>query len=138
MTDPDDTTPIALARALYAATSTRDEARLRALLDPEIEWIQCAGFPGGGHRRGVDEVFEKVLAGNSGRWIGFRADVEELLESGDTVVALGTYSGTRAETGLAMRVQFAHVVETRGGRIVRFRQIADTWPMVAAIRGEVL
>ena len=55
--------------------------------------------------------------------------------SGDRVVALGQYEGTHAETGREMVSHFAHVYEVRDGRIARFDQIADTWPMVAAERG---
>ena len=37
---------ITIAKDLYDAFGRKDEARLRELLHPEVEWIQCAGFPG--------------------------------------------------------------------------------------------
>ena len=64
---------IRIVEDLYDAFGRKDEARLRELLAPEIEWLQGAGFPRGGWRRGVEEVLEKVgrrpalfLAGLSG------------------------------------------------------------------------
>ena len=51
---------------LYSAFGRKDEARLRELLAADVEWIQCAGFPGGERRQGVEEVLEKVFAGLHG------------------------------------------------------------------------
>ena len=46
----------------------------------------------------------------------------------------GKAHGVHAETKRSMRSVFAHVYEADGERITRFRQYADTWPMVAAQR----
>ena len=43
-----------LVRQLYAAFAAGDEATLRQLLAPDVEWNQCVGFPGGALRRGVE------------------------------------------------------------------------------------
>ena len=133
-----DTKPLELVRRLYSAFAAGDEAELRELLAPDVEWNQCAGFPGGARRRGADDVLDSILRGNKSTWIGFAAPVERFVADGDTVVALGVYEGTHADSGLAMRSVFAHVYRVEGGRIARFDQVADTWPMVAAARGEDL
>ena len=52
------------------------------------------------------------------------------------VFVIGRYLGTHAESGQDMESVFAHDYEVRDGRVVKFRQFADTWPMVAAMRGE--
>lgn len=122
-------------RRFYEAFASGDKAALRAILAPDVEWIQCAGFPGGGRRTGIDEVFEKVFSGNRTLWRGFRADVQEVLDAGTSAVALGEYSGIHSVSGRDMRAVFAHVYDLRDGRIVRFRQITDTAPMVAAMAG---
>ena len=125
-----------VVRALYDAFATRDAEALRGVLHKDVEWIQCEGFPGGGRRRGAEEVVEKVFFGLRSVWEGFKAPVEEILDAGDRVVALGHYEGTHADTHRSMKAVFAHVYDVKDGRIVRFRQYTDTWPMVAAIRGE--
>ena len=119
-----------VVRSLYRAVARKDAEALRALLHPEVEWIQCEGFPGGAHRRGAEEVIEKVFGGLRSVWDDFEADVEEYLDAGDNVVALGRYKGVHVETRRSMTVVFAHAYDILDGRVVRFRQYTDTWPMV--------
>jgi hypothetical protein len=119
---------------MYAAFAAGDEARLRELIDPDVAWRQCEGFPNGEHRRGVESVLAGVLHGNKTTWQGFRAPIQRYVASGDDVVALGHYEGTHSRTGKAMRSVFAHVYRVRHGRIVEFDQYADTWPMVRAMQ----
>ena len=133
MTD-DTTTPLAVVQAMYAAFGRSDEAQLRQLIAADVEWNQCEGFPGGEHRRGIDSVLAGVLRGNKTTWLGFRAPIERYIASGDDVVALGHYEGVHAATGKTMRSVFAHVYRVRDARIVRFDQVADTWPMVRAMQ----
>ena len=133
-----DRSPLETIQSLYEAFAAGDEATLRELLAPDVEWNQCAGFPGGAQRHGADDVLDSILRGNKTTWVGFAAPVERFVADGDTVVALGAYAGTHSETGLAMRSVFAHVYRVGGGRVVHFDQVADTWPMVAAARGEGL
>lgn len=128
--------PLRVVQALYEAFEARDEAALRAVLHPDVEWHQCPGFPGGDRRSGVEQVLAKVFSGLRSEWEDFAAPVEEYLACGDHVVALGRYRGRHGRTGREMEAVFAHVYEVRAGRIVRYRQYADTWPMVAAARGE--
>ncbi len=120
-------------RALYEAFAARDADRARALLAPDVEWIQCAGFPGGDHRHGVDEVLDKVFGGLRTEWRDFAAPIDEIIDGGSTIVVLGRYSGTHATTGLSMTSVFAHVYDLADGKIIRFRQISDTAEMVRAM-----
>ncbi len=107
---------VAIANDLYDAFGRMDEARLRALLHPEVEWIQCAGFPGGGHRHGAEEVLEKVFGALSSEWGDWRVDVDEVLDAGNAVVVLGKYAGTHGETSRSMEAVFAHVYDVEDGR----------------------
>lgn len=132
---PDVTPNVTLVQDMYAAFGAKDETRLRAILHEEVEWIQCPGFPGGGHRRSASEVLEKVLGGLNMTWNDFQVRLDEYLDAGRSVVVIGHYAGTHAETKKPMESLFAHVYEVEDGRIVRFRQIADTAPIVEAMRG---
>ena len=123
---------IQVVQELYEAFANKDTGLLRRLLHSEVEWIQCEGFPGGDKRRGVDEVLDKVIGGLRSEWNGFRADVEEFLDSGGNIVVLGRYSGTHAVSGKSMSAVFAHVYDVNDGQVTRFRQFADTQPIVAA------
>ncbi len=123
-----------IVRQLYEAFGQRDLDALRELLHPDVEWIQCAGFPGGGQRHGFEEVAAKVFTGLRSEWDHFEAAVEEFLEAPGRVIVLGRYRGTHTETGKSMEAVFAHVYDLAEGRIRRFRQYADTHPMVEAMR----
>ena len=126
--------PEQVVRELYDAFGQKDEAVLRRVIHPDVHWIQCAGFPGGGERRGADEVFAKVFGALHESWDDWVAEVDEYLPSGDTVVVLGRYRGRHRETGRPAVSVFAHVYDLEGGRVVRFRQIADTEPLASAAR----
>ena len=125
---------VTIARDLYDALGRKDEARLRKLLHPEVEWIQCAGFPGGGHRHGIEEVLGRVFGALRNAWRDWRVEVDEYLDAGHAVVVLGRYAGTHGETGRSMEAVFAHVYDVEDGRITRFRQFTDTVPLVEASR----
>ena len=117
---------------MYAAFGASDEAGLRDVIDADVEWNQCAGFPGGERRRGIESVLDGVLRGNKSTWTGFKAAVSDYIASADRVVAIGYYEGVHSQTGKFMRADFTHTYRVQFGQIVRFDQVADTWPMVAA------
>ena len=96
--------------------------------------MQCAGFPGGGHRHGIEEVLGKVFGALRNTWRDWSVEVDEYLDAGDAVVVLGRYAGTHGETGRSMEAVFAHVYDVEDGRITRFRQFTDTVPPVEASR----
>ncbi len=118
---------------LYDAYRTRNEARLRELMADDIEWNQCAGFPGGSKRRGIDDVLDGILGSNHSIWTDFGADTNEFLVDGESVVVLGSYRGKHAHTGKEMQADFVHVYRVRDGKVTRFDQVADTAPMIAAM-----
>ena len=117
---------LATIQKLYSALSRGDLAAVRELFDPSIEWIQNDGFPGGGRHVGADAVLTGVFARLGEEWAEWQAVVHQWLDAGETVVALGEYRGIYRATGKRMCAAFAHVYDVRGGRIVRFRQFADT------------
>lgn len=120
-------------REMYRLFAQRDNERIRRLFDPEIEWVQMEGFPGGGRYVGADAVFGGAFAGLREQWEGWRAVVERYLDAGESVVALGFYEGTYRSTGRSMRAEFAHLVELEDGRIVRFVQYTDTFKVAEAM-----
>ena len=117
---------------MYTAFGAKDEAGLRELIHKDVEWNQCEGFPGGARRRGIEDMLAGVLHGNNATWTGFSAEISDYVASGDRVVAIGHYAGTHSGTGKAMRADFTHSYLVTDGQIVRFDQVADTWPMVSA------
>lgn len=128
-------TTLELVHRMYDAFGEKDAAALREVLSPDVRWTQCPGFPGGADRRGPDSVVEGVMNGLNDAWDDFRVELDEFIDAGGAVVVIGAYTGTHAKTRRAMRSVFTHVYEGDGARITRFRQYADTWPMVEAMGG---
>lgn len=115
-----------IIKGMYEAFATGDVPSVLAAFDANISWTEAAGFPYGGTYIGPMAVLENVFMKLGGEWDGFSAVPERIIDGGDTVVALGNYSGTYKKTGKSMNVPFAHVYDLRGGKIVKFVQHTDT------------
>lgn len=117
---------LAVVQAMYDAFARQDHAAIRRIFDPEIEWLQMDGFPMGGHHHGVDQIFAEVFAKFRLHWLDWAAVVDQYLDAGSNVVALGHYVGTAKQTGRSVRAPFAHVYTVQEGRIIKFVQYTDT------------
>lgn len=116
MTDPSN---FAIIQTLYEAFAARDRDRILEIFDPEIEWIQNEGFPGGGRHVGAETVLNDVFAKFRVDWEAWQAVVERWLDAGEAIVALGEYRGTHKATGRSMKAAFAHVYWVRADRPFR-------------------
>jgi ketosteroid isomerase-like protein len=118
----------------YAAFARADIPALLALIADDVVWkgVYGAGahVPTAGERRGkaaVAEFFTQVAAS-----ISFsRFEPREFVATGDTVVALGHYTGT-SSTGAAIDSDFAMVFRLRAGRIAGFQEFCNTAAIDAA------
>jgi len=121
-----------VVKNFYEAVGEQNRDRILFLLDPDVEWIQNEGFPGGGRHTGAETVLNEVFAALAAEWKSWQAEVGRWLDAGESIVALGAYRGTHRRTGRSMTAAFAHVYWLRDSRIVRFEQYADTAQVVVA------
>jgi ketosteroid isomerase-like protein len=121
-----------IVQDLYEAFATQDRDEILDIFDPDIEWIQNEGFPGGGRYVGAEEVLDHAFGRLATDWESWKAVVGRWLVAGESIVALGSYEGTHRTTGKSMTAAFAHVYWLCDGRVVRFEQYADTAEVVAA------
>ncbi len=126
-------TSLEIVKSLYAAFASRDRHRILQILDPQIEWIQNEGFPNGGRHVGVNTVLNEVFKKLRMDWDVWQAVVEEFLDAGDTIIALGEYHGTHKITGKSTKAAFAHVYRVQEGRVVKFQQYTDTLKVAEAM-----
>lgn len=115
-----------LVRGVYAAFALGDIPSVLAALAPAMRWTEAAGGPYGGVSIGPNAVLENVFMKIGGEWDGFSAIPGEFVADGDTIVALGEYSGTYKATGKSFKAPFAHVWKFEGGKAVSFHQHTDT------------
>ena len=113
-------------RNLYQAFADRDYEAFRALCHPDVEWIQNVGFPVGGHHRGPQAIIDNVFRRFDDAWESFGFRIDDSIDAGDTVLILGQYEGRHRATGKAFTAAAAHLYELSAGRLVRYRQFADT------------
>ena len=113
-------------RDLYAAFGRGDIGAVLGAMAPDISWTDAEGFPYGGTYIGPEAVLQNVFARLGAEWNGYTAEPRELVAEGDTVVAIGDYSGTYKATGKSFRAPFAHVWKFADGKIAKFNQHTDT------------
>ena len=113
-------------RGIYGAFAAGDIPGVLGALSPDIRWTEAAGGPYGGVSIGPQAVLADVFMKLGGEWDGLSAVPDEFVADGDTVVALGEYSGTYKATGKSFRAPFAHVWKFADGKAVSFHQHTDT------------
>ncbi|MBY0589638.1 nuclear transport factor 2 family protein [bacterium] len=127
-------TNLEIVQRMYAAFGERDRDTILAIFDPQIEWVQNEGFPGGGRHVGAEAVLTDVFAKFRLEWDVWQAVVTEWLDAGEAIIAIGEYRGTFKATGRSMTAAFAGVYRVRAGRIISFRQYADTAKIAEAMQ----
>jgi uncharacterized protein len=120
--------------AHYAASDRGDLPAMLAPLSSDVRWTEAEGFPCAGTYVGPDAVREGVFQRLGNEWDGFAAAMDVVLDAGDTIVGVGTYSGTSKATGKPFEARVAHIWQLVGGKVVAFEQITDTL-MVARASG---
>lgn len=118
----------------YAASARGDLAGMLADLSPQAVWTEMAGFPCAGTWIGAAEVGTHVFAVLGRDWEDYTFVLERLIDGGEEVVGIGSYSGTYRKTGKSMRARATHVWQLAGGRIVAFEQFTDTLLVARAMQ----
>jgi ketosteroid isomerase-like protein len=115
-----------IIKGIYDAFATGNIPGVLGAMDANISWTEAAGFPYAGTYIGPMAIVENVFMKLATEWEGFAAVPEQIVDGGNTVVALGNYSGTYKATGKSMKVPFAHVYDLKDGKIIKFVQHTDT------------
>lgn len=124
----------ATIQSLYAAFARGDVSTVLGALAPDVRWTEAEGFPYGGTYSGPQAVLENVFLKLATEWEGFAAVPEEFVAQGETVVALGTYSGKFKSSGKSFRAPFVHVWKFQNGKVQTFRQHTDTLLVQRALK----
>jgi uncharacterized protein len=125
---------IQLIKGFYSAMAENDWTTARAVLDADIEWNE-AGAPGlwfNGKRYGADVVFKEVIDPAYGKLERFELKMKKFYAVGQTVVAIGHFSGRGKITQLKLHAPTAQVWTLSNGKAVRFQGFHDTleWQVV--------
>ena len=119
---------------VYDAFAKGDIPTVLGSLSADIAWTEAEGFPYGGTYHGPKAILEGVFMRLGSEWEGFAAVPDEFVDGGDTVAALGKYSGTYKRTGKSFQANFAHVWKMSDGKAIRFVQYVDTLVVQRALQ----
>lgn len=120
-------------RRIYDAFEMGDMDAIRAILDRDIELIEPEGVPIGGTYVGLDAVLNDLFPAVAERYPDNSVVPDRYVDDGDTVIALGTITGTAVETEATLESSFCHVFDFEDGRIVRWTSYFDTALFNAAL-----
>lgn len=123
-----------IVAGLYESFGRGDIPAILASFDKDIEWTEAEGFPYGGTYIGPDAVVENVFMKLGTEWENWTAAPDQILDAGDTIVSLGTYTGKYNKTGKSIDVPYAHVWTFRDGKAVKFVQYTDTLVVSEALK----
>lgn len=119
-------TNLDIIKELYRCFREKDYPAFLAICQPELEWIQNKGFPGGAVHYGASNVVEAVFKSFNNEWRDWRFDIEEYIDAGDSIIVIGKYTGQHRTTDKALSAPAAHVYDLENGKVRRFRQFTDT------------
>jgi ketosteroid isomerase-like protein len=119
----------------FAAFMVGDIPSVLAQLDPSIDWQGVIGtegvLPQSGRRHGMTAVQEFFrLVDETVEFASF--EPKEYVAQGDTVVAMGHYTGLVKHNGHTFGSPWVMAFTFRNGRVVRFREFADSAQLVRA------
>ena len=77
-----------------AASGRGDIAAMFADVSETVEWTEMAGSPCAGTWIGPQTVIDNVFKILDSAWENYRFALEHLVDGGDVIVGIGTYSGT--------------------------------------------
>jgi ketosteroid isomerase-like protein len=129
-------TATSVAHQLYDAFAETDPAALLNLLAEDFEGTVSLGMPHGvgGVHHGPDDMLG--VWGTIGALYDMRVEPTDFLQVDDRrVVVIGRYHGPARDGNSAVDAAFAHVITTRGDRVVALQQITDTarWSISPAV-----
>lgn len=121
-----------LVRAFYEAAAAGDPAAMDVFA-PEVEFHMPEVLPHGGTIHGR-EALGSYFGEVQGRWEDFRAELDDLVDGGERVVAMGRFCGRPRASGRYVEVPFALVWTVRDGHAVRVDEYTDTALLIDALR----
>jgi ketosteroid isomerase-like protein len=125
-----------IIKSTYEGSSKENGNNYQAYLSEDAEWTEATGFPYAGTYIGYEEISNNVFARLDSEWEGYKAEVSDYYEDGDTIIAVGVYSGTYKQTGKYFQADFVHIWKLKNKKIVKFKQFVDSYLVWGAMSPE--
>ena len=115
---------IAGLRAAYAAFNRGDLDAATRILDPRIEWIEPAEFPGGGTYNGVEGAKQYLAQSRAGA-AQVISEPEQFIPAGDRIVVFVHARVLPKGSSTWQEVRLADVYAFQNGRVTKMRAFAN-------------
>ncbi len=117
-------------RAMYEAFNRGELVSALPFLAPSVTFAEppVSGMPCSGFHSGPHSVTAALFRHEKELWEDFRAIVETLLDTGESVLVLGYFRATGRATGEPLRAPFVHECFLRGGHISAIRSYPAAAP----------
>ena len=107
-----------IIRRANAAFNSGDQEGMRALLHPEMEFVDDMPLPDVAQRaHGQGEMLALIAAWAEG-FVGFQADIHEYTDLGQFVVCTTNWHFVSRDEGIELEWRGAEAWETRDGKII--------------------
>jgi ketosteroid isomerase-like protein len=116
---------------IYEAYAKDDLATLLLLMGQEVEIVQSAELPWGGHYVGHDGM--RQFLGALAQHLDSSLFIERLIDAGDQIVAVGRTAGKTRKTGLEFDIPLVQVWAFSDGQVTRFETYIDNATILAAL-----
>jgi ketosteroid isomerase-like protein len=130
----------AVVDSLYDAYERRDFERVAALLHDDIDWViygPVSVFPFAGPRRGRAAVLQ-ALAGIAEQYALESYKREIIMVEGDRAAVMSDVSFRQRSTERTLRFRLANFLRFEDGRVIEFREFANTFDVVEQALGREL
>jgi ketosteroid isomerase-like protein len=130
----------AIVEELYAAYARRDFDRVAALIHDDIDWIIYSPmqvFPFAGARRGKTAVLEAL--GSIAKDYSLESYAPRIIVvEGDCAAVMSEVSFKQRSTGRTLRFVLANFLRIADGRLVEFREFANSFDLVEQALGRFI
>lgn len=129
-----------ILRALFEAYERRDFDRFAGLIHDDIDWIihgPMAVFPFAGLRRGRPLVLQ-ALAGMALTYSLESYVPDFVIVDGDRAAIMADVGLLQQTTGRLLRFRVANFVRIQDGKLIEFREFADSFDQVEQALGRVV
>ena len=127
-------------RDVYSAYARGDVARVALLIHEDIDWIiygPVTVFPFAGMRRGRAAVL--VAMGEIAESYQLESHrIEQTIIDGDRAAVLADVGFKQRATGRSLRFRVANFLRFNDGRLIEFREFADSFDLVEQALGHTV
>jgi ketosteroid isomerase-like protein len=130
----------AIVRDMYDAYERRDFARVAALLHDDIDWVIYAPpevLPFAGAQKGRVAVL-KVMGAITLDYDLLSYQPQLIIVEGDRAAVMSNAAFRQRASGRTLRFRIANFLRFQDGKLIEFREFANTFDMVEQVLGHAL